>query len=281
MLQKQRNIKSKSKSELINDDFINDLSELREKLPKTIKTLSIPVDYLSIRRSLIDWLSEIRLKLKLNHITTIKSSIIYDKVILTFHHQLNAFDHHLLMIASLLIAIKYEEIDQIHIESICSHIAHNKFTKKQILACEMMILKRLSFKLPNNDFIDFSHQVIGLLFDKCFTERDMSYRRLVEEFSILVYKLSLFDYELTKVDALRLYICVIFNSFKLFEMEPACGLEKIQYVIFEKLGICKEEIKPIYCSIKLLMKKFVVNKSKSFIIKEFICFINKCKLNNI
>jgi hypothetical protein len=273
MLAKQKQVKTKCKSEFIDEEFLLKLNTIRQKLPLKKRKAEIPAEYIPIRKSLIDWLSEIRLKLKLHHITTIKASIIYDKVIVTFQHMLNQYDHHLLMIASLLIAIKYEEINQIDIDIICRHVAHGKFNKKQILACEMLILKRLNFILPKNEFIDFSHEVIDLLFNKCITAKDIKYKRLVEEFSILIYKMMLFDYEISNADCFQFYICVIFNSFKLFDTEPACNFEKNHYIIFEKNGINIKEVELIDYKIDQMIKKYIVNRSKSFIIKEFTSFV--------
>jgi hypothetical protein len=267
--------KTKSKKiTFIDKDFIANLTELSHTLPSKPKTSLISADDIAIRRTLIDWLSEIKLKLKLHHLTTILSTMIYDKVIKTFDHKLNAFDHHILMISSLLIAIKYEEIEQMNIDSICKHIAHNRFSKRQILACEMLILKRLNFKIPSIKFADFSHSLLNLLFEQFFIESNVKYKQIIEEFSILIYKLTLFDYDLCNVQELPLFICVIFNSFKLFETEPACHFENFHYQIFKDLGIQEDAIKDIDSKIDVLLKKYIVNKTKSFIIKEFTNFVS-------
>jgi len=68
--------------------------------------------------------------------------------------------------------------------------AHKKFTKNEILTTELMILKKLGFKLPKDNFMDYIH----ILFNKCFVMHERcEYKEMVFKLASKIYKMELFD----------------------------------------------------------------------------------------
>jgi hypothetical protein len=60
---------------------------------------------------------------------------------------ISSSDLHLIGVAAMFIANKYEDVDQFNLDTVVKKIGHNKFTKKQIVAQEQDILMELGFHI--------------------------------------------------------------------------------------------------------------------------------------
>jgi hypothetical protein len=120
------------------------------------------------RNNIIDWLIVVNEKLSHHDSTFILAIDILEKMM-----DLKEFDTdglHLLCLASFFLASKYEEVIPIGLDLLTSKVGHNKFTRENIKDTELFILKKLSFILPKNHFLDFTFSLIKFLLGKKPTE---------------------------------------------------------------------------------------------------------------
>ncbi len=116
------------------------------------------------RNNIIDWLIVVNEKLTHHDSTFILAIDILEKMM-----DFQEFDTdglHLLCLASFFLASKYEEIIPIGLDVLTSKVGHNKFTRENIKDTELFILKKLSFALPKNHFLDFTFSLIKYLSQK-------------------------------------------------------------------------------------------------------------------
>jgi hypothetical protein len=222
-----------------------------------------------VQKCLVDWLSEIKLKLCLSQETYFLAVQVYFETIKTFKHRLNNLDHHLIMTTALFVAIKYEEVDQINLDTVTTFIAHNKFTKKQIVACEIVIMKHLKFRMPRPSFPEFIHRFMDTLFTYCLDSKDVARAKSqMIEFCFLLYKLTLMDNELTHNTKKKyLYLAIVYNSLYLYNTES--DIDTFFLKILNLLDIKRHKIDRINKIIDRYFKLHIVNRKKCFILKEF------------
>jgi hypothetical protein len=124
------------------------------------------------RNNIIDWLIVVNEKLTHHDSTFILAIDILEKMM-----DFQEFDTdglHLLCLASFFLASKYEEIIPIGLDVLTSKVGHNKFTRENIKDTELFILKKLSFALPKNHFLDFTFSLIKYLSQKKPTESQVN-----------------------------------------------------------------------------------------------------------
>lgn len=116
------------------------------------------------RNNILDWLIIVNEKLSHHDSTYILAIDIIEKIM-----DLDEFDTnglHLLSISSFFLASKYEEVIQIGLDQLTSKVGHKKFTREEIKKTEFFLLKKLSFSLPKNYFLDFTFSLIKNLSHK-------------------------------------------------------------------------------------------------------------------
>ena len=62
-------------------------------------------------------------------------------------------------------AVKYNEVKQISLDFLINKIAYNKFDKEVIIVSEIVILKKLNFRIPKTNFNDFLFNLNELLIE--------------------------------------------------------------------------------------------------------------------
>lgn len=172
-------------------------SNLEEKI-KEIQPESRRFDQLfdfDVRSAMIDWMLYIKHELSLRDETLFLSVNIFDRTIFIFKGKLRKYELHLIGLVCLYIACKYEEVNPILLTNLI-RITHGKFTKQDIISTEILILQKLSFKLSKDYFMDSLYLTmvkINKLKDgnlcKCYTK--------IYTYSIMIYKLSLYDLPMT------------------------------------------------------------------------------------
>jgi hypothetical protein len=270
---------ARSRETPCNENFTKELRTLFEiNESRTNDIVFLVEQNQDVQKCLIDWLSELKLKLGLYHSTYFLTVSVYLETIKAFKHKLSNLDHHLIMITALFIAIKYEEVDQINLDTVTTFIAHNKFTKKEIVACEILIMKHLKFKMPRPAFPEFITRFFDVLFTHCLDSKDVTKAKSqIVEFCFLIYKLTLMDHDLTHNTKKKyLYLAIIYNSLYLLNTES--DIDGFFKRILNILDIKKSKIDRVNRIIDNYFNLHIVNRKKCFILKEFDKLFETVKL---
>lgn len=262
-----RNCQSKNRQDLtieikehtysdLEEDYLNAISKIKDQQPQE-KVLSKNTNT-NIRSNMIDWIVLIKNKLLLRDETLFLSVEILDKMFFMYAGKLLNDDIHLIGLVAIYIASKYEEVRQIPIDTLLVRIGHNKFTKDDVLSTEMLILKKLRFKMPKNYFMDLLNLLMLKL--KKTNELCQCYANMYS-CAISLYKLSLYDIKLTN------YITrfTIIHSIFLSALEKSIGStsEKKNGVVLLLSGMGEMEIIRVKTTILSLGGSF-----KNLLLKE-------------
>lgn len=112
------------------------------------------------RGQILDWLTIVCDKLNQSAQTYFIATEITDKVIEAFNFEISNDDLHLIVIASLFIASKFEEVVPIRFKTLCKKVGHQKYSEEDIRSAEILILKKLGFKIPRPNYVEVIHQII-------------------------------------------------------------------------------------------------------------------------
>jgi hypothetical protein len=215
--------------------------------------------FLSMRMQMVDWMVIVSASLKLRDETFFLAIDILDKVIIKFNYNLSDRDLHLISIISIFLASKYQEVVPIDLKLLLEKVAHNKFTKEDILAGEILILKKLNFKMPSNYFLDYTYS----LMDKIFGRNLLClYRRILFVFLKFIYKLSLSDMKLTRGSNLKDLYTAIFSF----------GINYINEYLNDKSHNFNKEILELHYSLKINAR--YINKLTNYIENLFSIFLD-------
>lgn len=111
----------------------------------------------------------------------------------TAKHELN--DLHLVGVASMYVATKYEEISPLRISVMQSKISHGKFTKDEIKGKETDILQALNFECSPITILNFLE--IGIESLKLREILSESLFVHLQKLSVYIAKMIMHEYELT------------------------------------------------------------------------------------
>ena len=111
------------------------------------------------RAFLLEWIIDVHRKFRLNPETLYVTQLIIDQYLSTVKIQKSQL--HLLGVATLLVATKYEEIYPPELRELLA-ISENKFTKDQVLQMEKEILTKLDFVLTGPSAYRFLERFRGL-----------------------------------------------------------------------------------------------------------------------
>ena len=175
----------------------------------------VPESIENIRSQLLDWLIVVVDMTNQRDETFYLSIEILDKILYIYDYDLSDTDCHLLLLASFFIASKYTEIKSISIDTIENQIGHGKFTKEEIISTELLILSKLHFKIPKNNFIDF----VNILFNENINDenkmniQNSKFSKLFLQFAKTFYKMILIQpiYEFN--NNILTYSGIIYYSF--------------------------------------------------------------------
>jgi len=191
--------------ELKNIAFL--LKEEKGKLKSEIKPTN---QILSLRHQTLDWLSEVCNRMSLANKTFLTAANILDKICEKFQFELNSKDFHLISISALLLAIKTEEIKQISLDYAVEHLLNNKFVKKDLLSAEMLILRKLHFKLPRINFEDFAWCLLLILFPN---QNEAEEKQILFKFIKLIFKVVCLHVRVFETFELsEIYFGIVFSA---------------------------------------------------------------------
>jgi hypothetical protein len=161
----------------------------------------LPEEITCSREQIIDWLVHVCNKLLLSDSILFLTVDILDKVLEKYNFCIASNKIHLISIGCLSIACKYYERSIIQLKTLLNHVAHEKYTKKEIISMEITILKKLGFKLPRNNFIDIINIFINM--------HENINKQVIFEHCKMIYKMTLFNYEFIRQNNLFLTYCSI------------------------------------------------------------------------
>ena len=238
-----KNITNKTSNKKINFFHGNDeMSELsQEVLINSHESQLSPFGrFSSIRQELVEWMSMISSKLKLNSVTIFKAFQIFDLSTESYKYALGVNDFHLIAGTSMFIAMKLQEVENYKAEFIRKKVFHSKFEKSDILGTEGLILKKLKFKIPREYFVNFLTLFLNFLFKNIspiFSDTIYeNYKMACSNFSLLIYKLIFQEHRLAYwPNRLELFIAVILFSLKELDSKKIISYELIGMNFFQLL----------------------------------------------
>lgn len=99
------------------------------------------------RARMIDWMYEVLVAFKMSEQTFFLSVQYMDRYIAESAVRLELDELHLIGITCMFIASKYQEITPLFMQTIVIRIGHHRFTRKDVLDKERVILSTLNFKM--------------------------------------------------------------------------------------------------------------------------------------
>lgn len=152
----------KTYTQLVVDDYLGDISafmcESTERCQCEHMLLRHEITS-SLRSKMVDWMIEVLSSYKMTEESFFKSVFVMDTYIKNCRTKLEVKDLHLVGVAAMFIATKYEEIHPLKLEVLYDKIARKKFKKSEILEKESEIIETLSFSLENASVYDISRVV--------------------------------------------------------------------------------------------------------------------------
>jgi cyclin A len=178
-----------------------------------------------VRAKMIDWMIEVLCSYKCTDMTFFIAVNYMDMYFqrTAVKHELN--DLHLIGVASMYVATKYEEICPLRISVMQSKISHGKFSKEEIKAKETDILQALNFECSPVTILNFLEIGIESLKLK-ETLSDSLYTHLVK-LSVYIAKMVTHEYELlNKFTQCEFAVACIYIGLKIVQqLEPSFKIE--------------------------------------------------------
>ena len=182
------------------------------KTTKIILTLSNELQ--TTRILIIEWLYKIYHIYKFQFQTFLLSVRIFDIILSKYQNFLDERDIHLYSTVSIFISVKFYEVNKLSLDILYERIGNGKFSKEDIIFCEIGILKDLCFNLPQDYFIHY--------IDHNINKYDFPHSGLISKLSESIYTLCILDFRLfyeskiTELLSSVLYISseIILNAFR-------------------------------------------------------------------
>jgi len=202
----------------------------------------------AIRTQLIDWLMIVCEKLSLRDETLFLTIEIIDKMLIKYNFDLSGDDIHLISVVSLFIASKYEEVIPLRMKTIIEKVAHSKYSKNDLLATEMLILKKLNFQIPRNHFLDFSYTFSEII----LSNKNVEFKTKFEAILKSTYKMSLFEWKLCRNNDI---VSQYFSLF-VFALNKAENINNISRKVYDFSKQCNVEKQLLINFVKKIEKVF-------------------------
>lgn len=142
-------------------------------------------------------------------------------------HELN--DLHLIGVASMYVATKYEEICPLRISVMQSKISHGKFTKEEIRNKETQILQALNFECSPISILNFLE--VGLELLKLKETLSESLYTHLSKLSVYIAKMIMHEYDLlNKYSQSEFAVACIYIGLKIVQqLDPSFKIENYAY----------------------------------------------------
>jgi len=125
-------------------------------------TLLMKSDIIFVRDKITDWLLVVCRKLTMSDYSYFLVIELMDSFLETCPNETKIDENfiHLISVACLIIVSKYVEVRFVGMDLAVREILRNKFTKEQVRSAEMLILRRLKFKIKMIYFEEFAREII-------------------------------------------------------------------------------------------------------------------------
>ena len=110
---------------------------------------------------MVDWMIEVLSSYKMSEASFFRSVHFMDTFFKRSEKKLKVSDLHLVGVASMFTATKYEEIYPLKLNMVYDKICRKKFSKKQILEFEDLILAAMNFELQKPTVLNIIDHLIG------------------------------------------------------------------------------------------------------------------------
>jgi len=192
------------------DDVIKEQTALEEKhvISKCLQNHQISSD---VRSRMVDWMVEVFGKLSCNHQTLFLAVSIMDRYLAAKKTSLLQHEIHLLGIASMLIASKFEDVTPLSMETAFESLGHQAFSEQEIFNKEMDILITIRFEVHTVTPLEFLNQYIMMLFK---SNPDVERLRKISTFLL---KLCLYDSKMSEILTSTKAAAVLLSTLKMCE----------------------------------------------------------------
>lgn len=162
----------------------------------------------ALRARMVDWMIEVLTNFKCDEQTFFLAVSLMDRYFMAKSDPREVSDLHIVGVATMFIASKYEDIYPLKMKMVHEKIAHKKLPIEKIKSLEMDILKAINYRIPAPTSLEFLKvylkQVLGI--GKCGKskaketdsklEKENPEQTLIEKMSLYLAKMALHDYEL-------------------------------------------------------------------------------------
>ena len=183
----------------------------------------------SVRAKMIDWMIEVLCIYKCTDMTFFVAANYMDTYFARtdVKHELN--DLHLIGVASMYVATKYEEICPLRIGVMQSKISHGKFTKEEIKGKETDILAALNFECSPVTILNFIE--VGIETMKLREVLSESLYTHLAKLSVYIAKMIIHEYELlSKYNVSEFAVACIYIGLKIVQqIEPGFKIDTYAY----------------------------------------------------
>ena len=173
--------------------------------------MELPGEILKKRQKILLWIHSCVVALEFSDEAYFYFVEIYDRVL--YAKAFNLSDEALTLygISSLLIAMKYCEVNQLTPNFFQKKIGHKKYSLELILSAELKIMKLLKFKIPTPTF----NEIVTFYFSKIFGNQINScvYARTLFSFTVMHFKLTTLDLGMSHyIKKSTLYSAILYYS---------------------------------------------------------------------
>lgn len=243
-------------------------------------------NFIMLRMELLDWLLCVCKNLQQLDSTYFLTVEIFDKVMEAYNFSLDLTRMHFCLVVCLFVASKYNEVKSINLDTLLNDVCHNTFKQSEIVAGELIILKKLRFNLPTCHFYDFVNYILCVSYNETFKENSKiyNYKQIIFDYSKKVFKVMLYNKYANSLQTdflVNLYAGVLFYS--IFQTETLFKSQNILYFSkfisnLKSFNINKEEILKLLPKIKDQISSLEDNKAFfPYLNKEFEEFIDDLK----
>jgi hypothetical protein len=160
------NIKSETIESL--NDLFNSLNKLNVKTlknTKNSKNSNSIKKLLAMRNQLVEWLTIVAKMLKQSDYTLFRTISLIDNLIIKYEFSISPEDLHLIALVCFFISSKYEEIKPLKIKIIQKNVAHDKYSKEDLILTEKVLLKKINFKFEKIILFDAIYLIISSIIE--------------------------------------------------------------------------------------------------------------------
>lgn len=228
-----KNISDKSSpSNFKNLENTADINQILNEI-NTMGKVSYSKKYIKLskcRSDLMLWVSKVCSVFKFMDNTLFKTINIFDEVLFHLNFQVNYSECLLILLSALSISIKMLESKTLRFVDIQTHLAKNKFTKKQLIDAEIKVLLILKYKIPHDQYENFLYTLIPNLAETVSLSDEIS--RNLLSLCNCIYKLILFDYKLCRnTNLVDLYLSILIFGLSVFRKNSYITQKQFKHMV--------------------------------------------------